>query len=246
MALTSNKVMGHRRICERLARHRLATLVGVVAVASTAGTLAVATTPAFAARHAAPTTVIVEKTAWGQILALSSGWTVYRLVGDGANKSTCSGACARAWPPVLLAPGQKTPTGKGVAHLSSFARSGGERQVSYEGIPLYRFVGDKKAGEINGNVHTPFGQWWVVNPAHPKSTPVKTAPTPTTKPTATTSAPTTAAPLTTATTAAPGTVPQTTGHPSTVAPTTAAPTTAAPTTAAPTTAAAPPHGGVAY
>jgi predicted lipoprotein with Yx(FWY)xxD motif len=237
MALTSKKVIGHRRIHERLARHRLATLVGVVAVASTAATLAVATTPAFAARHAAPTTVTVEKTAWGQILALSSGWTVYRLVGDGTNKSMCSGACAKAWPPVLLAPGQKTPAGKGVAHLSSFARSGGERQVSYEGIPLYRFVGDKKAGEINGNVHTPFGQWWVVNPAHPKSTPVKPAPTPTTKPTATTASPTTA------TTAAPGTVPQTTGHPTTAAPTTAAPTTAAPTTAAPTTA---PPVGVAY
>lgn len=216
--------------------------MGVVAVASTAGTLVAATTPAFAARLAAPTTVIAEKTDWGQILALSSGWTVYRLVGDGVNKSTCSGACAKAWPPVVLARGQKTPTGVGVAHLSSFARSGGERQVSYEGIPLYRFIGDKKAGEINGNVHTPFGRWWVVNPAHPKSTPITSAPTPTTKPTATTSAPTTAAP-TTATTAAPGTVPQTTGHPGTVAPTTAAPTTAAPTTAAPTTA---PPVGVAY
>jgi predicted lipoprotein with Yx(FWY)xxD motif len=230
--------MGHRRIRERLARHRLATLVGVVGVASTAGTLAGATAPAFAARHAAPTTVIAEKSDWGQILALSSGWTVYRLVGDGANKSMCSGACAKAWPPVLLAPGQRTPTGKGVAHLSSFARSGGGRQVSYEGIPLYRFIGDKKAGEINGNVHTPFGQWWVVNPAHPTSKPVKSSPRPTPKATTTTAAPTT-----TATTSGPGTVPQTTRHPGTVAPTTAAPTTAAPTTAAPTTA---PPVGVAY
>jgi hypothetical protein len=39
--------------------------------------------------------------------------------------------------------------------------------------PLYRFAGDTEAGQINGNVKNSFGRWWVVNPADPRSAPVK-------------------------------------------------------------------------
>jgi predicted lipoprotein with Yx(FWY)xxD motif len=168
--------MGPRPTNAHGPQRHFATLVGLTALAATAGSVGLGASPALAARTpdgTAPTTIIVEKTAWGPILALSGGWTLYRLTSDGNFKSTCSGACAQAWPPALLAPGQKEPIGKGVNHLGFLNRSGGKRQVTYEGIPLYRFVADKKAGEINGNVKDEFGQWWVVNPAHPKAKPVK-------------------------------------------------------------------------
>jgi predicted lipoprotein with Yx(FWY)xxD motif len=164
--------MGPRRNRDRAPRWHTLSMIGSVALAASAGAMALGATPAFAARTAnatSPTTVTEEKTPWGQILALSGGWTVYRLVGDSNDKSTCSGECAKIWPPVLLARGQKRPDGKGVSHLGSFTRAGGEHQVSYEGVPLYTFIGDKKADQINGNVKDTFGQWWVVNPAHPKA-----------------------------------------------------------------------------
>jgi len=149
---------------------------GLVGVALTAGTVALGASPVLATRApslSSPTTIIVEKTkSWGSILALSSGWTVYRLTSDPMDKSTCLGECARYWPPVVLVPGQKSPLGQGVGHLGTITRSGGARQVTYEGIPLYRFAGDTKTGQVNGNVKNSFGQWWVIDPAAPRSVPV--------------------------------------------------------------------------
>ncbi len=153
-------------------RRRFATLgSAALALATAAGSFAFATTPAMA--QAAPTTITIDKkTPWGPILATSTGMTVYRFVKDGLNKSNCSGACTEAWPPVLLAKGQAKPIGKGVSHLGVIMRSNGTHQLTYEGIPLYTFVRDTK-GSIDGNIKDAFGQWWTLNPAHPKSTPVK-------------------------------------------------------------------------
>ena len=154
-------------------RRRFAPAVSsALALATFAGSIVFATTPA-TAQSAPKTTITIEtKTPWGPILALSTGRTVYRFVKDGDNKSNCSGACAVVWPPVLLAKGQTAPLGKGVSHLGVITRSNGTHQVTYEGIPLYLFIRDSK-GSIDGNIKDGFGQWWVVNPAHPKATPVK-------------------------------------------------------------------------
>ena len=153
-------------------RRRFATMAsGALALATAAGSVAFTTAPAMA--QAAPTTITIEKsTPWGPILATSTGMTVYRFVKDATNKSNCSGSCAVAWPPVLLAKGQTKPVGKGVSHLGVIMRSNGSHQVTYEGIPLYTFVRDTKHS-IDGNIKDAFGQWWTVNPAHPKATPVK-------------------------------------------------------------------------
>jgi hypothetical protein len=47
------------------------------------------------------------------------------------------------------------------------------KQVTYEGIPLYTFTGDKKAGQVTGNIKDTWGQWWSINPASPTSAPKK-------------------------------------------------------------------------
>jgi predicted lipoprotein with Yx(FWY)xxD motif len=148
--------------------------VGAVAAALAVGTglAALAGAPA-GASHARQVVITVEKSkTWGQILTLSNGDTLYRLTADSPGMSVCDGQCAQTWPPVLLATGQTRPVGQHVSGLGSIARSGGGRQVTYKGIPLYRFSEDTKAGAITGNVSDTWGQWWVVNPAHPTATPV--------------------------------------------------------------------------
>jgi predicted lipoprotein with Yx(FWY)xxD motif len=157
-----------RRPLKRL----LVLLVGATALA--AGTpLVLSSGDASAARSAAVTTVVVEKNStWGQILALSGGWTVYRYTKDKTGQSKCAGTCTKVWPPVLLAAGQSKPVGDGVGHLGSLKRADGKLQVTYEGIPLYRFVGDVKKGEVSGNGKDKFGSWWTVNPSHPLAVPV--------------------------------------------------------------------------
>jgi predicted lipoprotein with Yx(FWY)xxD motif len=165
----------HEQPTERTAspgrsRCRVAAVVtALVGVVTLAGTLVL---PGAAGAAATKTTVTTtHNKTWGTILTLGSGVTVYRLTRDPKNKSVCSGTCTTIWPPVVLAPGQSSPVGKGVSGLGSIKRSNGTRQVTYKGVPLYRFVGDHKAGQVTGNVKDTWGQWWVVNPAHPTATP---------------------------------------------------------------------------
>jgi predicted lipoprotein with Yx(FWY)xxD motif len=121
-----------------------------------------------------PTTITVSQNKiWGATLTLKDGHTLYRLTKDSTNKSVCTGKCATIWLPVLLATGQKTPFGSGVSHLGSFTRANGTHQVTYEGIPLYTFTGDKKAGAVTGNIKDTWGQWWSINPASPTTAPKK-------------------------------------------------------------------------
>jgi hypothetical protein len=54
------------------------------------------------------------------------------------------------------------------------------RQVTYEGIPLYTFIGDKKAGQVTGNIKDTWGQWWSINPSSPHTPPKKKGTTTTT------------------------------------------------------------------
>jgi predicted lipoprotein with Yx(FWY)xxD motif len=145
------------------------TAVVLLGAATLAGTMVL---PGAAGATTTKTTVMTaHNKTWGTILTLGTGVTVYRLTADGKNKSVCSGTCAKIWPPVVLAPGQKTPAGNGVSGLGTIKRSNGSLQVTYKGVPLYRFIGDHKAGQATGNIKDTWGQWWVVNPAHPTATP---------------------------------------------------------------------------
>ncbi len=74
--------------------------------------------------------------------------------------STCNGACAAVWPPVL-ASGTPTVAGKANASLIGLTtRSDGTKQVTYNGLPLYYYVPDTKAGQATGNhLKDGFGLW---------------------------------------------------------------------------------------
>ncbi len=148
-------------------------------VLAMAMTLLTAVMPASGAGAASTSTVITtaQNKTWGKILVLSNGTVVYRLTTDSKNKSACSGECAKIWPPVVLAAGQKTATGKGVVGLGVITRSGGSRQVTYKGVPLYEFIGDHTPGQTTGNIKDTWGRWWVVSPAHPLAVPTAARPT---------------------------------------------------------------------
>jgi len=87
---------------------------------------------------------------FGSVLAGPNGMTLYTHAGDTATSSTCSGACAAAWPPLeTTAPPMG---GFGVTgQLGTLTRADGTTQVSYRGLPLYYWQGDKKPGDATGN-----------------------------------------------------------------------------------------------
>jgi predicted lipoprotein with Yx(FWY)xxD motif len=107
-------------------------------------------------------TVSVANTGLGKILVDSQGRTLYRFAQDTGTKSTCSGGCAAGWPP-LRASGKPTSGGGAKASLlGTTPRSDGKPQVTYAGHPLYRFEGDSKSGDTNGQGVNAFGASWYV------------------------------------------------------------------------------------
>ncbi len=86
--------------------------------------------------------------------------------GRGTSKSTCNGACAKGWPPVTTSGTPKAGHGVKASLLKTSKRAGGGTQVTYAGHPVYRFVGDAKPGQTNGEGVNAFGaEWYMVSPA---------------------------------------------------------------------------------
>ncbi|MCW2905482.1 MAG: hypothetical protein JWL68_271 [Actinomycetia bacterium] len=107
----------------------------------------------------------------GAFLTNSSGRAVYLWAADGMNKSTCSGACAGAWPPVTTKGHVTAANGAKAADLGTITRSDGSKQVTYLGHPLYYFAGDSGSGQTNGQGSNSFGaKWWLIAPAGTKIT----------------------------------------------------------------------------
>jgi predicted lipoprotein with Yx(FWY)xxD motif len=78
--------------------------------------------------------------------------TLYTYGKDGMDSSACTGGCASSWPPLTVPAGQQPTAGSGVSGtLATFARADGTAQVSFNGHPLYLWVGDKAAGDVTGD-----------------------------------------------------------------------------------------------
>lgn len=101
----------------------------------------------------------------GTIIVNSEGLTLYDFHKDKGGTSACYGACAAAWPPLLT---EGNPQAQGAAERSQLGttkRKDGTIQVTYNGWPLYTYVGDKGSGEANGNDFSQFGaQWYALQP----------------------------------------------------------------------------------
>jgi len=117
-----------------------------------------ATTASTPAAGAAAGNTVAEKTIGSQqVLVDSQGMTLYWFAPDTSSKSNCSGSCATYWPPV------KGPVtaGSGVTGtLSTITRSDGSTQATYDGHPLYTYVGDKGPGQNKGNGLNISGGLW--------------------------------------------------------------------------------------
>jgi predicted lipoprotein with Yx(FWY)xxD motif len=93
--------------------------------------------------------------------------TVYLFERDSGPHSTCTGACAQAWPPVI---GKASAHGGAVgADLGTTKRADGKLQVTYKGHPLYGFEKDKDDEDAYGQGVKAFGaEWYVLAPSGSK------------------------------------------------------------------------------
>ena len=119
--------------------------VSVVALAVLGGSVGAAGAPAPDTAAGMITTVPIGGMT---VLANAKGLTLYWFAPDTATRSACYGTCAAYWPPVT---GPAT-AGPGVTgRLSVIKRTDGSLQASYDGHPLYTYVGDTARGQANGN-----------------------------------------------------------------------------------------------
>lgn len=84
------------------------------------------------------------------VLTNAQGFTLYWFAPDTPTRSACYGTCAGYWPPVTVT---GTPSaGPGVTgRLGTIKRSDGTTQVTYNGHPLYTYIGDTTPGQARGN-----------------------------------------------------------------------------------------------
>jgi len=120
-----------------------------------------------ASNSAGAASVVSTKTSpLGTFLVDGNGRALYLWDADHGSKSTCSGACSQAWPPVTTTGTPKASGAVKASLLGTIKRADGTREVTYAGHPLYTFAGDTQAGQTTGQGNTGFGApWWVVTPA---------------------------------------------------------------------------------
>ena len=98
----------------------------------------------------------------GKALVDGKGRTLYLWEADKNGTSACAGACAAAWPPVPVTGTPHADSGVNQALLGSVKRADGTEQLTYNGHPLYYFVGDASSGVAHGQGSrrsAPTGTW---------------------------------------------------------------------------------------
>lgn len=130
-----------------------ATSTGTSASAGAGGVVTIAT------KHA--------KGKLGTILAAGpKQLTVYLFAADKGKASSCTGACAKVWPPVTTTTAAIAGGSAKAADIGTITRPDGVKQVTYNGHPLYYYARDGDSGDAYGQGVKAFGDdWYVLAPS---------------------------------------------------------------------------------
>jgi predicted lipoprotein with Yx(FWY)xxD motif len=127
---------------------RLVPAVAVASVVALALLFAAVATPKTQPVATGPDVLKARTVSGVNLLTDAKGLTLYWFAPDTSTKSACYGSCAAYWPPVTGAPS----AGPGVTGtLGTITRTDGTTQATYDGHPLYTYVGDGSPGQANGN-----------------------------------------------------------------------------------------------
>lgn len=109
-----------------------------------------------------PTTIQVEQTPYGPVLAAPNGKTLYMRLGDSPTHSGCVAACLLAFPPELTNGAPQAGGGILAAYLGVLTAPIKGEQIAYSGHPLYTYSGDTRPGQIGAQGAG--GIWFAVTP----------------------------------------------------------------------------------
>jgi predicted lipoprotein with Yx(FWY)xxD motif len=145
-----------RSLARREARKRPRMLLALLAAAAAAAVLAACSSGTSSSGSggsngsspaAASGTLKTAKIGSATVLTNAKGFTLYSFAPDTSTKSNCNGSCVTYWPPVK---GAVSASGvKGT--FGTIKRSDGSIQATFDGHPLYTYVGDTAPGQAKGN-----------------------------------------------------------------------------------------------
>lgn len=161
----------------RLGIPALALTIALVAAACSAAatpapTAAPTATPApTAAATVAPTPTpakglvnVAQDARLGAYLTGADGRSLYLFTKDTKDTSTATAQVLANWPPLLVTAASQATGGAGVTGTFGTTRlADGSTQVTYNGVPLYYFAKDARAGDVNGQGVN--GVWFLATPA---------------------------------------------------------------------------------
>ncbi|HWI95525.1 MAG TPA: hypothetical protein VNS60_05600 [Solirubrobacterales bacterium] len=107
------------------------------------------------------------------VLTTTKGRTLYSLSLEKNGTFICTASCLSVWHPLMVPAGVR-PTGP--VKLGTVERPEGGTQVTYKGRPLYRFGGDSKAGQANGEGIKDVGTWHAASPPQKAAEPAPQPP----------------------------------------------------------------------
>jgi predicted lipoprotein with Yx(FWY)xxD motif len=143
-------------------------IAGLTVVAAVVLATSVATANGGASGGATASTHAVLRTASVNgvtVLTDSKGLTLYWFAPDTKTSSACYGTCASYWPPVYGTPSVASGVTGATGALGTIRRTDGSIQATYNGHPLYTYVGDTSPGQASGNKVDLNGGFWYEVPA---------------------------------------------------------------------------------
>jgi predicted lipoprotein with Yx(FWY)xxD motif len=111
---------------------------------------------------AASVSVKTAKIGSATVLTNANGFTLYSFSPDTSASSKCNGKCATVWPPV-----EGPVTAAGITGtFGTITRADGSTQATFDGHPLYAYVGDTSPGQAKGNgLNAAGGLWTEITPS---------------------------------------------------------------------------------
>lgn len=104
---------------------------------------------------------------FGTVLVTDQGYALYTFPPDNQKGVTCYDRCAQTWPPVIVPKGTTLVAGTGVAgsRLAETTDRDGKQIATYDGWPLYTYLGDVTAGTATGQAQfLDGGYWYLIRP----------------------------------------------------------------------------------
>jgi predicted lipoprotein with Yx(FWY)xxD motif len=110
----------------------------------------------------AKTVIKVADSDFGRMLVDESGRTLYAFTKDKDRASNCDEKCIAVWPALTIATSVTAGDGANASMIGQAKQGDRVQQATYGEWPLYYYVGDAVAGDVNGQGID--DEWFVLSP----------------------------------------------------------------------------------